>query len=82
MKQDIFFKDVYQFYFVFNINLFSSSLFMWMRHVDDTDQRNILIYLPVLGFDKNCFLTPNLEKQYIFVIVCHIYHTRNIIGIL
>ena len=28
------------------------------------------------------FLTPNLEKQYIFVIECHIYHTRSAIFIL
>ena len=28
------------------------------------------------------YLTPNLEKQYIFVIVCHIYHTRSAIVIL
>ena len=69
-------------FILFLISIFFSALFMWMRHVDYTDQRNILIFLPVLGFDKNCFLTPNLEKQYIFVIVRHIYHTQNAFVIL
>ena len=39
-------KDIYQFYFDFNINLFLSSLFKWLRHVDSTNQINLLIYLP------------------------------------